>query len=78
MKIKKMFLLMFSVCTIAFPATVSAQSIFPAASVEKTSSGIQPYGNHTGYKYMTIAGKRFKRLWSYTYNRWEDPAWTPA
>lgn len=32
----------------------------------------------TGYKYITIDGVRYKRLWSYTYNRWIDPEWTPA
>lgn len=37
---------------------------------------IQPYNNTTGYKYKTMDGKIWKRLWSYTYNRWEDPEWT--
>ena len=78
MKFKKIFVLMLCVFTIALPATVSAQNIFPAVSMEETSPGIQPRKNVTGYKYMTLNGKRYKRLWSYTYNKWEDPAWTPA
>lgn len=77
MKTKKMFLLMLSIFTIASPAVVSAQNLSPIPT-EIFSPGIQLYGNQTGYKYLTIGGKRFKRLWSYTYGRWEEPAWTPA
>ena len=41
MKFKKIFVLMLCVFTIALPATVSAQNIFPAVSMEETSPGIQ-------------------------------------
>lgn len=78
MKVKKRFLLMLCIFTIAFPAAVSAQSLSPEVLAEDTSPGIQPRVNETGYKYKIIAGKRYKRLWSYTYNRWEEPTWTPA
>lgn len=37
-----------------------------------------PYANVTGYKYIEIDGIKYKRLWSYTYSRWEDPYWTVA
>lgn len=32
----------------------------------------------TGYKYKYFDGVKYKRLWSYTYNRWIDPEWTLA
>lgn len=58
------------------PASVQAE---PSISLRTSSSQeIQPRKNRTGYKYKTINGKRYKRLWSYTYNRWEEPDWTPA
>lgn len=41
-----------------------------------TFSDMQPYANQTGYKYKIIDGKLYKRLWSYTYNRWEESKWT--
>lgn len=39
---------------------------------------ITPRANVTGYQYMEIDGILYKRLWSYTYGRWEDPYWYPA
>ncbi len=78
MKFKKIFLSMLCIFIVASPATVSAKSIFLTASVEETSPSIQPRINVTGYKYMTMNGKKYKRLWSYTYYRWEEPGWTPA
>lgn len=78
MNARKMFLLILCLFTIASPAAVSAQSLSPEVLAEDTSPGIQPRVNETGYKYITLNGKRYKRLWSYTYNRWEEPTWTPA
>lgn len=54
------------------------QSTINAATTEQTvvPQTIQPRGNQTGYKYKSMNGKLYKRLWSYTYNRWEDPEWT--
>lgn len=40
--------------------------------------GISPYSEVTGYIYKDINGVRYKRLWSYTYNHWIDPYWTPC
>lgn len=37
-----------------------------------------PYSETTGYKYKYINGVKYKRLWSYTYNRWIDKDWTKA
>lgn len=58
------------------PINVSASSAVASDGPTATFPGIQPYGNQTGYKYKILNGKLWKRLWSYTYNRWEDPAWT--
>lgn len=40
--------------------------------------GIAPHANVTGYQYMELNGVLYKRLWSYTYARWEEPYWTKA
>ena len=50
------------------------------ATLCSTASGdeISPHVNVTGYKYIEINGVTYKRLWSYTYARWEDPYWYPA
>lgn len=72
-----MFLIgMFCLSTMLFPIAASAQNCPPAAAAQ--ASGIQPYSNQTGYKYKTVNGRLYKRLWSYTYNRWEEPNWSPA
>ena len=38
----------------------------------------QPDAEETGYFYCYLNGKKYKRLWSYTYNRWIDPYWIPC
>ena len=78
MKAKKLFLLTLCVFTLVSPTVVSAQSVSVDASVQATFPGIETYGNQTGYKFMVIDRKLYKRLWSYTYGRWEDDAWTPV
>ena len=57
--------------TLAYDDTTLSQS--PIASSEA-----QPRGNITGYIYKIYDKKQWKRLWSYTYNRWEEPDWTLA
>lgn len=32
----------------------------------------------TGYKYKYINGVKYKRLWSYTYEKWIDEDWSVA
>lgn len=66
--------LLFSLAIV--PLNVSASSTAVTKCSAESLSVIQPYGNQTGYKYKILDGKLWKRLWSYTYNRWEDPAWT--
>ena len=59
----------------ANPAYYSAQAI-PCSTTSENE--ISPRANVTGYQYMEINGVLYKRLWSYTYGRWEDPYWTKA
>ena len=59
----------------ANPAYLNNQTIACTATSE---DGITPRANITGYKYIEIDGITYKRLWSYTYGRWEDPYWYPA
>lgn len=58
------------------PVSVQAAPSIPLTTASPQE--IQPRGNQTGYKYKTINGKLYKRLWSYTYLRWEEPYWTPV
>lgn len=57
-------------------------AIFFNPTITKTATAtvpdVQPYANQTGYKYRLINGKLHKRLWSYTYHRWEESYWTLA
>ncbi|MCM1257862.1 MAG: hypothetical protein NC307_08410 [Roseburia sp.] len=78
MKVRKLFLLTLCVFTLVSPTVVSAQNVSVDASVQTAFPGIELYGNQTGYIYRTLDGKRYKRLWSYTYGRWEEPYWTLA
>lgn len=59
----------------ANPAYLNTQ-VIPCST--NSDEGIEPHANVTGYKYIVIDGITFKRLWSYTYGRWEDPYWYPA
>lgn len=60
------------------PITVSANGDVASTQNVTGYSKVEPYGNVTGYIYKIYNGKQWKRLWSYTYNRWEDPEWTLA
>lgn len=59
----------------ANPSYTDTQVILHNAN---SSSEIVPRANVTGYQYMEIDGVLYKRLWSYTYDRWEEPYWTKA
>lgn len=74
---RKMSMILPLVCLlmVTTPLNVFASS---SASVITETERIQPRRNITGYKYKILNGHQWKRLWSYTYNRWEDPAWTLA
>ena len=74
---KKMFILTLCLLSISSPTIASAHNNSSEISTNAVIPGIQLYGNQTGYKYATVNGRICKRLWSYTYCRWEDPAWIP-
>ncbi len=69
-----LFLLLF-IITLS-PITASASNNISSNHVICSSSEIEPRGNVTGYIYKIYNGRQWKRLWSYTYNRWEEPKWT--
>ena len=75
---KTVFVLGLTLLLSIVPVDLSGNSCPVAKTAEAADSGIQPYSNKTGYKYRIIDGKLYKRLWSYTYNRWEEPRWTLA
>lgn len=71
---KRFFILLLCTLTISIPITAEAHTIEqPVASA--ADADIRPCANITGYKYKVENGKIYKRLWSYTYNRWEEPYW---
>jgi len=60
------------------PITALASDEILSTQTTTDNIEIQQFGNITGYIYKIYNGKQWKRLWSYTYNRWEDPKWTLA
>lgn len=71
---KRFFTIFMSVLTLSIPATGKLHTDVPVR-LASDEPDIHPYANQTGYIYRTINGKRYKRLWFYTYNRWEEPYW---
>lgn len=62
-------------------SVVYAEDIQQSSTVNVTvgnGTGIEPQGESTGYKYVTIDGVLYKRLWSYTRSCWIDKKWTIA
>lgn len=73
----------FILITICLMATLSPMSVYAGDINESqqsysTTNEISPRANITGYIYKILDGKQWKRLWSYTYDRWEEPNWTLA
>lgn len=66
-----------SLLTLSISANIYLTNGNAAKAVAAVSES-QPYANRTGYKYKISNGRVYKRLWSYTYNRWEEPNWTLA
>ncbi len=62
---------------ITFHPVYIIADIYPAVPGKKIQY-VQPYSNQTGYRYKISNGKVWKRLWSYTYHRWEEPDWSLA
>jgi len=74
---KKLFLtalfLTLQIITTSIPCS---HATVKAAATE--NPGIQPYNKKTGYKYKKINGRLYKRLWSFSQNKWLEPEWTPV
>lgn len=70
------------IATLCIVLSTTSINVFMNNTATKATAaehpGIELYGNITGYIYKYIDGKRYKRLWSYSYKRWEEPGWTPA
>lgn len=75
---KKSFVITLCLLLIASPVKYISNYTVSAKTASATVPGIQPYSNKTKYIYKMENGKMWKRLWSYTYNRWEKPYWTLA
>lgn len=58
------------------PFNVYANEITPQTETKELA--IQPRGNITGYIFKIYNGRQWKRLWSYTYNKWIDKDWSLA
>ncbi len=67
-----------SLLTLSISANIYLTNGNAVKTVSAAVSESQPYANRTGYKYKISNGRVYKRLWSYTYNRWEEPNWTLA
>ena len=57
----------------AYAEEISADT--EAAVIAADNSAGQLRDEVTGYRYKYENGHWYKRLWSYTYNRWIDPEW---
>ncbi len=69
---------MTAVFMVAFSGAAYAEEISAdtqAAAIAADNSAGQLRAEVTGYKYKYENGHRYKRLWSYTYERWIDPYW---
>lgn len=75
---KKFLITTFMFCTLLITIPIPTLASSNINLLTSTSREITPKINSTGYIYITMNGKRYKRLWSYTYNRWEEPRWSLA
>lgn len=73
---KKLFLIALFLNLSAVPSIISPYDTFTTKVLAAEVPDIQPYYNISGYRYKTINGKLYKRLWSYTDNKWLEPKWT--
>lgn len=79
--LSRVFLVTLCALTLSMSTAAFAQDLQePAENVAMTAgeTTITPRGEVTGYKYTTINGVKYKRLWSYTNNCWIDDAWIPC
>lgn len=79
--LSKVLLVTLCSLTLSMSTAAFAQDLQEPAENIAMAAGettVTPRGEVTGYKYMTIDGKKYKRLWSYTGGYWIDDYWTPC
>lgn len=73
--LKRISLITLCMLSISMATAVYAQD---SAQTQENTTSVSPRAESTGYKYMTVNGVKYKRLWSYTRGCWVDPVWTPC
>lgn len=55
-----------------YAAEVDAPKI---PGTEALSIGVQPFSDILGWRYKTVGGRLYRRLYNYTRDRWESEYW---
>lgn len=76
-KIKLMNLLVLFIVLFFSPVKTYAFE-YLSRDIQTQANVKTPRKEKTGYKYKTVNGKKYKRLWSYTHSKWIDDSWTLA
>lgn len=61
--------------SVASAQELSAFEVIDESAITEGEKTISPRGEVTGYKYMTVNGVTYRRLWSYTRGCWIDDRW---
>ncbi len=73
---KKLFIAALFLNLSVTPAIISLYGNYVVKATETENQGIQPYTEKTGYRYKKVNGTTYKRLWSYTKQKWLELEWT--
>lgn len=73
---KKLFLTALFLNLSVVPSIIPPYGTFTTKALASEVPEIQPYSDIKGYRYKKVNGKTYKRLWSYTNNKWLEPKWT--
>ncbi|MDO4301212.1 MAG: hypothetical protein Q4D26_07480 [Clostridia bacterium] len=71
-------ILIISLCLLNSAVIVSAEESVSTGTDVMNETSVSPRVQSVGYKYITIDGIKYRRLWSYSENCWLEPAWTPC
>lgn len=70
------FAAVFAVSFFLFSTPVYAAEIeFPAIPPVSSWFGVQPYSDILGWRYKTVGGRLYRRLYNYTRGCWESEYW---
>ncbi len=76
------FILTAAMFTSIAATSISAKEAAVDVGIQTMAAGggnvAQPMKEVTGYKYKWVDGIQYRRLWSYTYERWVDDHWSPV